>query len=429
MGARVDGRVRLAIDGGPAVRSPEAGWPDWPVPAPGAEHYLSQVLHGGRWAISSPHRGELFERRFARQFAAYVGARHCVPIDHGSSALVITLESLGLDYGDPVLVPALTWTATATAVLRAGLLPVLADVDPATGSLDVAALRQDDDVRAVVAVHWACGMADIPAMTAFAEPRGIDVVEDAAQAHGARWLGRSAGSLGRVGCFSMQHSKVLTSGEGGAVVTDDDSLVGRLEELRADSRRYRDQPRAGELDLSETASVMGANFCLSEFAAALLCAQLPLLDEQHAVRNSNYALLGELLAGVPGVRLLTRRAEQDVLSLYEVPIIFDPLPAGQDNAWVAAAITAEIGMRAYPPRVPLHRSPLLRPWTKPTLAPLAERFTARHRGRRYPGAEHLARHAVLLHHSAFLGPEDDMRDLAQAVTKVARHAEEAGTDG
>ncbi|XVU27898.1 DegT/DnrJ/EryC1/StrS family aminotransferase [Actinoplanes sp. CA-054009] len=380
---------------------------------------LHRVLYGRRWAISSPHDGELFERRFAGEFASYLGVRHCVPTDHGSSALLIALESLGLAEGDLVLVPALTWTATATAVLRAGLLPVLADVDPRTGSIGPEALRDNPDVRAVVAVHWACGMADVPAIEA-AAPSAV-VIEDAAQAHGARWQGRAAGTLGRLGCFSMQHSKVLTCGEGGAVVTDDDDLVVRLQELRADSRSYRDVNRLGELELAETATTMGANFCLDEFGAALLCAQLPLLDVQHQVRNRNYESLRLLLAGVPRVRLLDRAAQQDTLSLYEVPIIFEALDDEHDNTWAAAAITAEIGMRAYPPRIPLHRSPLLRPWTKPTLATLATRFVERHRDRRFPHAEYLARHTVLLHHSAFLGDETDMHHLAAAVGKVARH--------
>jgi dTDP-4-amino-4,6-dideoxygalactose transaminase len=409
----------LAVDGGVPVRRPGRPWPGWPVAAPRAAGYLTEVLNGSRWAITSPNNGDLFERRFAREFARYTGARHCVPVDHGSSALIVALESLGLGHGEPVLVPALTWVAPATAVLRAGMVPVLADVDPETGCLTAGAIHDSPDVSAVIAVHWAAAMADVPALVAAAEPRGVPVIEDAAQAHGARWLGRAAGTIGRLGCFSMQHSKVLTCGEGGAVVTSDDSLAARLEELRADSRRYRDDPRRGELDLWESASVQGANFCLGEFAAAVLCAQLETLDDDHAIRNRNYDRLAARIAGIPHVRLLRRRPEQDALSLYEVPIVFDPLPPGRDNAWVAAALTAELGVRVYTPRVPLHRSPLLRPSTKPALRPLAEAFAARHRGRQFPGAEYLSAHAVLLHHSAFLGDEQDMADLADAVGKVA----------
>lgn len=413
--------MTLAVNGGQPVRDENRTWPAWPVAAPGASSALDAVLHSASWAITSPYRGELQERRFARRFAAYAGTRHCVPTDHGSSALVIALESLGLRHADPVVVPALTWTASATAVLRAGLVPVLADVDPATGCLDASAAVTEPEAGAVIAVHWACGMADVPAIAAAAAPLGAAVIEDAAQAHGARWQGRPAGSLGAAGCFSMQHSKVLTCGEGGAVVTDDRERAGLLEELRADSRRYRSDTVPGELPLRESATTMGANFCLSEFGAALLCAQLEVLDDQHTVRNRNYELLSRLLADVPGARLLRRNPAQDRLSLYEVPVVFDPLPHEATNEWVASALTAELGMRVYPPRPPLSRSRLLAPWLKPTLAPLAERFTARNAGRRFPGAEYLSNHAVLLHHSAFLGIEEDMVDIADAVTKVTRH--------
>ncbi|THV37629.1 DegT/DnrJ/EryC1/StrS family aminotransferase [Glycomyces buryatensis] len=415
----------LAVNGGAAVRDRGRSWPSWPVAAPGASSALEAVLRSGSWAISSPYRGELQERRFAKAFAAYTGTRHCVPTDHGSSALVIAMESLGLDYGDPVLVPALTWTASASAVFRAGLVPVLADVDPATGCLAAEAVAAETDIAAVIAVHWACNMADVPAIAKAAD--GVHVIEDAAQAHGGRWEGRPAGSLGTMGCFSMQHSKVLTCGEGGAIVTDDPERAGLLEELRADSRRYRDSLVEGELPLTESATTLGANFCLDEFGASLLVAQLEILDEQHTVRNANYELLTRLLAPVTGVKLLTRSPSQDKLSLYEVPLVFEGFPEGIDKSWAATALTAELGVRVYTPRPPLARSRLLEPWRKSTLAPLAEQFVKRHADRAYPGADHLAAHAVLLHHSVFLGGEEDMADIAAAAAKVARHLEEGAT--
>lgn len=410
--------ARLAIHGGTPVRQ-SGQWPGWPVPAKDAERFLTQVLNSGRWAISSPRRGDLFERRFAQMFADYVGTRHCVPVDHGSSALVIALEALGLEFGAQVLVPALTWTASATAVLRAGLVPVLADVDPGTGCLAPDALAQAADIRAVIVVHWASAMADMPAIVAAAAGRDLQIIEDCAQAHGAQWLGRPAGAYGRLGCFSFQHGKVLTCGEGGAVVTSDPGLAGVLEELRADSRSYPSAPPAsGELELTETASVQGANFCLSEFGAALLCAQLPELDRQHEIRNRNYTALGELIAGIPGVHLLRPASQQSRISIYEGTIIFDELPGGMSNAQVAAALTAELGTRVYVTDTPLHRSRLLQPGTKPSLAPLAERYIRANRGHCYPNAEFLANHSVQTHHSTFLGDATDMADIAEAIAKV-----------
>jgi dTDP-4-amino-4,6-dideoxygalactose transaminase len=420
-GVRLSPGDKLAVHGGVPVRDPLRPWPVWPVPAAQARRNLDAVLDSGRWAITSPAGPPLFERRFAEMFAAYNGVRHCVPVDHGSSALVIALESLRLDYGDTVLVPALTWVASASAVLRAGLVPVLADVDPATGCIDPAGLDLSVAPKAVIAVHWSCAMADVPALQEVCAPGGVTVLEDAAQAHGAEWLGRRAGSLGRLGCFSMQHSKTLTGGEGGAVVTDDDRLAPVLEELRADSRRYADPRTARQgLELEESATMMGANFCMSEFSAAVLCAQLDLLDAQHQTRNRNYALLADLIEGMPSVRLLRQRPEQTRLSVYEAVLVFDPLPRSMTNVHVAEALSAELHTSFYPPREPLARSHLLKPWTKPTLTPLSGRFVAAHRDRVYPNAEYLASHAVLTPHSTLLGDERDMRDITDALAKVVR---------
>lgn len=319
------------------------------------------------------------------------------------------------------MVPALAWVACASSVFRAGLVPLLVDVDRDTGCVGPDAVDENQEAGAVIAVHLACVMADIPALLRSARSPGMAVLEDAAQAHGARWLDSGAGSMGRLGCFSMHQSKVLGAGEGGAVVTDDAALAATVEELRADSRRYPPKPLGGgRIELVETAaSMMGANFCLDELNAALLCAQLAQLDDQHARRNANHDLLASLLADVDGVRLVRPRDEQARMSIYEASIVFDPLPGGLDNDEIAGALTAELGVLFYPPRPPLHRSRLLRPWTKPSIGPLSERFRQLHDGRRYPNADYLARHAVLTHHRTFLGSEEDMADLAKAIIKIA----------
>lgn len=420
MTAGDDWRATLALFGGTPVRDPGRGWPRWPAPPPAAETNLLAVLYGGRWTLTSPITGaQLFERRFSQMFAEYTGTRHCVPVDHGSSALVVALEALGLRYGDRVLVPALTWTASATAAFRAGLVPVLVDVDEQTGCMSPASIGHEVDARAAVVVHWACAMADVPAIQAVAAPRGITLIEDCAQAHGAQWQGRSAGSMGRMGCFSMQHGKVLTCGEGGAVVTSDDELAPLLEELRADSRRYREDPgQHGESDLVESACLMGANFCMSEFHAAILCAQLPMLDGHHEIRARNYATLAARVADIPGVRLLRPPAQQTRMSLFELPIIFDELPPGWTSGDIARVLTAELNTSFYLTDTPLHRSPLLQPWTKSTLAPLAKEFMALHQNGTFPNSDLFYDRAVITHHSTLLGDERDMADIAAAIAKV-----------
>lgn len=290
---------------------------------------LLAVLKSSRWAITSPHgHSSLWERRFAEAFASFTGTHFCVPVDHGSSALTIAAESLQLPYGSLVAVPALTWVASASAVMRAGLVPIVVDVSTRDGCLSVDTLNASeppDGYAAIVAVHYASGMTDVPQIRA-AWPQ-TPVIEDAAQAHGAEWEGRPAGSIGLLGCFSMQNQKVLTAGEGGAVVTSDASLRTRLEELRADSRSYApDVPGPLELDLVESAGTMGHNYCMTEFQAALLCAQLESLEEQNLVRERNYEALRTQLADVAAVRMFERSASQNRLSVYETTLIFqDPI--------------------------------------------------------------------------------------------------------
>ena len=410
--------TELALYGGTPVRNPTQPWPSWPRPPEEADEVLHNVLHSGRWAITSARgHSELWERRFAAKFAKYVGSKYCVPVDHGSSALLVALDALGYDYGDRVAVPALTWTASATAVFRAGLVPVLVDVSRETGCIDAETLGAVDVPQAVIAVHWASCMADVPALLEALAGSGAAVIEDCAQAHGAKWGTRSAGSLGTMGCFSMQNYKILTAGEGGAVVTDREDLVDRLEELRADSRKYDSSITTDplKLELVESASMMGSNFCMTEFSAALLYHQLDKLDMEHAIRNANLTLLAEMLAGSPGLRVLTGHTAQTQVSVYKATMIFE---TDVDNREVARALTSELNLTVAPVENPLDRNRLLQPWTRPSLRALTKDFVKINADREFSNSEYLATHAVQFHHSALLGDAGDVADIAEAIGKV-----------
>ncbi|MGV1049409.1 MAG: DegT/DnrJ/EryC1/StrS family aminotransferase [Solirubrobacterales bacterium] len=172
---------------------------------------------------------------FEREFAAYCGVEHCVGVGSGTAALTLALLAAGIRGGDEVIVPAHTFIATGLAVLAAGATPVLCDVDAETGLIDAgsAAAALSADTVAVVAVHLYGQVCDMEAIGAFAERHGLLVVEDAAQAHGARWGGRRAGSLGAVAGFSFYPSKNLGAlGDGGAICTDDGALAARARRLR-----------------------------------------------------------------------------------------------------------------------------------------------------------------------------------------------------
>lgn len=419
----------LAILGGVPVRPRTQPWPRWPQCDGATELALLEALRSRRWAVSWPSSGlPSRERQFAESFAAYNDAPFCVSVDHGSSALVVALEALDIGPGDEVIVPVMTWVAPITAVLRVGALPIVVDVDPHSGCITPERVRAASSPRtkAIICVHLACTVAEVDGLLAEAERGGVALIEDCAQAHGAQWMGRNVGTFGRIGVFSFQAGKVLTGGEGGAVVTSDPELYRRAQLLRADSRCYRDEDTLpGEMELVEDGEVMGSNYCMSELSAALLLDQLPRLDFQHELREARCSELEKGMAELGDFGPIPLPAAATRRSVYEYGIRFRPGTFGEVPVErVAKAVSAELGMSVWPPDLPLHRSVMLRPQTKRRFAGVWD-AEARERalGSSYEDAEVYRETTLVFHHQALLGSSEDMSDVARALAKVRdRHA-------
>lgn len=417
----------LARSGGLPVTT--GSWPPWPQSDEASVTAVTEALGSGRWTLTGGWTGtETYERRFARRFADYVGVPWCVTADHGSTALVLALEALGVGAGDEVVVPVLTWVATATAVLEVNALPVFVDVDPATGCMDPVALSEalNERTAAVIPVHLHCRMADMDAISAVCHRAGVPVVEDCAQAHGARWRGgRMAGSLGALGAFSMQQGKVLTCGEGGAVTTTDEGLYDRLVQLRSDSRRYREGELAlGHPGLCDVGEIMGANRSLSELPAALLLDQLDRLEGQVAQRAAAADVLDGELRSIDGLAPLGRPAGLDRPSVFEYAVRRDPAAfAGAPTDVLCAALEAELGVRVMRTDRPLHQNVLYCPRTKEKYRPLHHRLAAAE-GASFPAAEELYENLVLLPHRVLLAGQEGVARIVEAFSKVAAHADE-----
>ncbi len=417
---------RLAVLGGTPVRQ-DRDWPRWPQYDTATEQEVVAAIRSRRWAISWPSDGtQARERRFAEQWAAYNEVPYCVSVDHGSSALLVALEALDIGPGDEVIVPTMTWVAPVTAVLRVGALPVLVDVDPETGCITADTIRSglSSRTKAVIVVHHAATVADLDGIMAVTERAGAALIEDCAQAHGARWRGRNVGTHGAVGVFSFQNGKVLAAGEGGAVITSDEQIYRKVQQLRADSRRYPDaEVPAGEMELVEDGEVMGANYCMSELSAAVLLDQLPRLDEQHQHREKIAVNLEKGLAELGDFGAIPVPPEADRRSIYEYGITFREGTFGSVPATrVAEAISAELGMPWYPPDPPLNRSLMLRPHTKRRFAQIwSEEGRRRATGREFPGAERFCVSTLLCHHGALLGNSADVEDILSALAKVREH--------
>ena len=233
--------------------------------------------------------------RFEEAFASYVGRKHCVGLNTGTSALHLALLVAGVGAGDEVVTTPLTWISTSWAVSYCGARPVFADVDPRTGNLDpeAAARAISPRTKALLPVDLYGNPADLVAFEEIAARHGIPLIEDAAQAHGARLVGRPAGSFGRLSCFSFYPAKNLgAAGEGGAVVTDDDELAQRIRCLRdhAQTRRHH------HLEI-------GFNYRMEGLQGAVLEVKLRHLDRWNEARRGAAARYHELLAGIEGVTL------------------------------------------------------------------------------------------------------------------------------
>ncbi|NCT83909.1 MAG: DegT/DnrJ/EryC1/StrS family aminotransferase [Comamonadaceae bacterium] len=228
---------------------------------------------------------------FEREFAAYCEARHCIGVADGLDALALILKAYGITSGDEVLVPSNTFIATWLAVSQAGATPVPVEPDPRTHNIDPARLEAaiTPRTRAIMPVHLYGQPADMAPLLEVARRHGLKVIEDAAQAHGARYRGRRAGSLGDAAGFSFYPGKNLGAlGDGGAITTNDDALAAKLRLLRnyGSTVKYRHE-------------LAGVNSRLDEMQAAVLRAKLPALDAENEARRRVAAAYLEALQGLP----------------------------------------------------------------------------------------------------------------------------------
>jgi perosamine synthetase len=293
--------------------------------------------------------------RFERNFARFCEAAHGVATSNGTTALHLALVTLGIGAGDEVLVPDLTFIATANVVRYTGATPVLVDAHPTTWTLDPDDARRKVTARtrAIIPVHIYGHPADLDPVLELAAGHGVAVVEDAAEAHGARYRGRRVGALGRMGAFSFYGNKIITTGEGGMVVTDDPALAERARFLRdhaMDPHRRYYHPE------------VGYNYRMTNVQAAIGCAQL---EQVEAILQRRKAIAAAYAAGLAGVPGLTRPPgapwAESVYWMYSV--LVEPA-FGRDRDAVREGLRAR-GVDSRPFFVPLHEQPPYR-----TAAPL-----------------------------------------------------------
>jgi len=295
---------------------------------------------------------------FEREFAEHMGAKHALCLNAGSSALICALIGAGIGEGDEVIVPAYTWNATPNAVLATRALPVLAEVDESL-TLDPADVerRITPRTRAILPVHMRGAPAAMDALGAIATQHGLVMIEDVCQAAGASYRGRRLGTFGDAGAFSLQFNKIITTGEGGVMITDRDDLL----DLALDVHDCANSVRRG-VGLPKFA---GFNFRASELTGAMARVQLGRLDGLLDRMRANQTRLAAQVGGLPGLEL--RRGNDEDGDAGIALIAFADNAARAADAVAALNAEGVLAMQIYSPATPdLH----VYPYWAPVLAAL-----------------------------------------------------------
>ena len=397
---------KLGIDGGTPVRS--APFPTWPRSDEAEEALILQTLHSGEWWAPGGSQVRCFEA----EFAAYQDARFGVAVTNGSAALEVCLRAAGVDWGDEVITAPYTFIATATACLLVGAIPRFVDVLPDTWNLDVGQLEAaiTSRTKAIMPVHLGGEPADMDAIGKIARKHRLIVIEDACQAHGATWRGRKVGAIGDMGCFSFQASKNITGGEGGMILTNDESWEDRCWSVHNVGRK-----RAGAW--YEHVG-LASNYRLSEWAGAVLRAQLGRIEDQAETRTRNAAYLAEALSEVEGLRpvrgdpRVTRNAYHLFKFRYEPGAFGQRTPLEFAHAARAEGIPVSTG---YPEPLSRHRV------VRDRIAFIRGKLDLPDEpSPPLPVCEDVCANGLWLPQNVLLGSETDMADVVGAALKIWR---------
>jgi perosamine synthetase len=306
--------------------------------------YVTDAVRSGWVSSIGPYIA-----KFEQAFADYLNVSHAISVNNGTVGLFLALHTLGIGPGDEVLVPDLTFVATVHAVLQVGATPVFVDVEPDTWCIDPAAAERaiTDRTRAIIPVHLYGHPADMKAIQSLAQKYGLLVVEDAAEAHGAEVEGKRVGSLGKVGVFSFYGNKVMTTGEGGMVTTDDGELAGHM-------RYLKDHGMSAERRYYHTE--LSFNFRLTNLQAALGLAQLEQIEEFIRKKMDIRCWYSERLGQIPSLQLPpSRPGVRSVFWLYSI-VLGDECKLSRADLG-AALIGKGIDWRPF--FVPMHQLPHL----------------------------------------------------------------------
>jgi len=342
------------------------------------------------WISSQGKYVEQFERRFA----AYCGCEYGISTTSGTTALHLALASLGIGSGDEVIVPAFTMISTTFAIIYTGAKPVLVDAEPETWNIDTSKVEQkiNQRTKAILPVHIYGHPCDMEPIMNIAEKYNLHVVEDAAEAHGAEYKGKKAGGIGHIGCFSFYANKIITTGEGGMIVTNDGAVAEKARALK--DLAFSRQRRFLHTDL-------GFNYRMTNIQAAIGLAQFEKIDQYIGMRRKNAYLYNRLLKDIPGITLPPAKEwAKSVYWMYSI-LIDDKFGIGRDE------LMDQLRKKGIDTRtffIPMHQQPVFQ-------------NMGLFKAESYPVAEELERRGLYLPSGSGL-TEQQIKQVCQTISKI-----------
>jgi L-glutamine:2-deoxy-scyllo-inosose/3-amino-2,3-dideoxy-scyllo-inosose aminotransferase len=399
-------------------------YPRWPEHDERDVQRVSKVIESGQWG-GYPYPGPQ-TAEFARRFAEMQGGGYAVCMVNGTITMEVALRAADIGWGDEVIVPAYTFQATASAPMSAGAIPVIVDVDPNTYCMDPKKIEAviTERTRAIIPVHLGAQMADMDAIMEIAERHDLIVIEDCAHAHGAKWRGRGAGTIGHFGSFSLQSSKILTTGEGGVLLCRTPELASRAITVVDCGRPHSITGDLGDVDRFEegVSFTMGGNYRMTEFQSALGNVALDRFPEQVKQREAMIGYMEECLSEIPGVRLLQRDDRHTTRSFYRFIFAIDPEVFGANHEVVCDLLDSE-GIPCWVGYEAMNRYSLYRPGESRLPVPSAfpERFQLEKMS--FPEAERACeQEAVWLEENIFRAGQQGVNDAVAAIAKIQANA-------
>ena len=420
---------KLAIKGGKSIIEHE--WKKWPVVGKTEIELIKKVTESGNWSYNGP-----METEFKKKWAAFNGSKYTILVANGTVSLQLAWEALGIGYGDEVIVPGLTWQADAATIVDVNAIPILVDIEEDSWCIDPAKIEAviTSRTKAIAAVHFYGTICNMDAIRVIAQKHNLFLLEDCSHQHGSVYKGKKVGTMGDVGSFSLQITKVLTSGEGGILTTDSFEIAEKLDALRNCGRRsVMSKLFSVDINLdtgnyvSEGNFIQSGNYRITEFQAAVLFGQLEKLPGQIALREENAIYLNSKLAQIEGIKPMRREPGTEVQSYYRFAFRYGREAfKGLSVKKFREALSAELNFPIISCSPPLNADELYVPQTKKRHRISDEYFEAINPKRFQLSVATKAFHetSVCAHHKILMGTKEDMDKIAEAVLKIKDNVDE-----